>query len=196
MMKVVAINGSARKDGNTAMLIRHVFEELSAAGIETEMIQLAGQPIQGCIACYRCFENKDRRCAAKDDIVNECLPKMAEADGIILGSPTYFAGMSSQLKAFCDRAFYVARANDDLLKRKVGAAVVAVRRGGAVPAFDSINHYFLIAQMVVPGSVYWNVGVGRNIGDVEGDEEGINTMKTLGANMAWLLGKLRDDREA
>jgi multimeric flavodoxin WrbA len=195
-MKVVAINGSARKDGNTAILIGHVFEELNAAGIETEMIQLAGQPIQGCIACYRCFENKDRRCAAKDDIVNVCLPKMAEADGIILGSPTYFAGMSSQLKAFCDRAFFVARANDDLFRRKVGAAVVAVRRGGAVPAFDAINHYLLIAQMVVPGSVYWNLGVGRNIGDVESDEEGVGTMKTLGANMAWLLGKLRNDREA
>jgi len=189
-MKVVAINGSARKDGNTALLVKHVFEELNAAGIETEMIQLAGQPVKGCIACYRCFESKDGQCAQKDDIVNECLPKMAEADGIILASPTYFAGMSAQLKCFCDRAFFVARANDDMFARKVGAAVVAVRRGGAVPAFDSINHYLLIGQMIVPGSVYWNMGIGRDIGEVEGDEEGVKTMKTLGQNMAWLLHKL------
>jgi multimeric flavodoxin WrbA len=189
-MKVIAINGSARKDGNTALLVKHVFEELNAAGIETEMIQLAGQPVKGCIACYRCFETKDRQCAQKDDLVNECLAKMAEADGIILASPTYFAGMSGQLKCFCDRAFFVARANDDLFARKVGAAVVAVRRGGSVPAFDSINHYFLIGQMIVPGSVYWNMGIGRNIGEVEADEEGVKTMKTLGQNMAWLLHKL------
>jgi len=189
-MKVVAINGSARKDGNTAILIRHVFEELNAAGIETEMIQLAGQPVKGCLACYRCFENKDRQCAQKDDVVNECLPKMAEADGIIVASPTYFAGMSGQLKCFCDRAFFVARANDDLFARKVGAAVVAVRRGGAVPVFDAINHYLLIGQMIVPGSVYWNIGIGRNIGEVVGDEEGLRTMKTLGQNMAWLLHKV------
>ena len=189
-MKVVAINGSARKDGNTALLVKHVFEELNAAGIETEMIQLAGRPVKGCIACYRCFENKDRQCAVKDDVVNECLAKMDEADGIILASPTYFAGMTGQLKAFCDRAFFVARANDDMFARKVGAAVVAARRGGAVPAFDAINHYFLIRQMIVPGSVYWNMGIGRDIGDVEGDEEGVGTMKTLGQNMAWLLHKL------
>ena len=189
-MKVVAINGSARKDGNTALLVKHVFEELNAAGIETEMIQLAGRPVKGCIACYRCSENKDRQCAVKDDVVNECLAKMDEADGIILASPTYFAGMTGQLKAFCDRAFFVARANDDMFARKVGAAVVAVRRGGAVPVFDAINHYFLIGQMIVPGSVYWNMGIGRNIGDVEGDEEGVGTMKTLGQNMAWLLHRL------
>ncbi|MBM3498943.1 MAG: flavodoxin family protein [Armatimonadetes bacterium] len=190
-MKVVAINGSARKDGNTALLIRHVFEELNAAGIETELIQLAGKPVKGCIACYRCFENKDRQCAVKDDVINECLAKMDEADGIILGSPTYFADMTAQLKALCDRAFFVARANDDMFARKVGAAVVAVRRGGAVPVFDSINHYFLIGQMIVPGSVYWNLAFGREIGQVEEDEEGLKTMKLLGQNMAWLLAKLR-----
>jgi multimeric flavodoxin WrbA len=189
-MKVVAINGSARKDGNTALLIGHVFEELNAAGIETELIQLAGKPVKGCIACYRCFENKDRQCAVKDDAVNECLARMDEADAIILGSPTYFADMTAQLKALCDRAFFVARANDDMFARKVGAAVVAVRRGGAVHVFDSINHYFLIGQMIVPGSVYWNMGLGREVGEIENDAEGVKTMQLLGRNMAWLLQKL------
>lgn len=189
-MKVVAINGSPRRDGNTAILVRRVFEELSAAGIETEMIQLAGQRIAGCTACYRCFQNKNRRCAVEDDILNECVTKMDEANGIILASPTYFAGMTGQLKAFCDRAFFVSRANGDMFARKVGAAVVAVRRGGAVPVFDAINRYFLISQMVVTGSVYWNFAFGREIGQVEDDEEGLRTMKLLGQNMAWLLHKL------
>lgn len=189
-MKVVAFNGSARKDGNTAALINHVFGELNAAGIETELVQLAGQRIRGCTACYQCFERKDKRCAVDDDIVNECIKKMIEADGIILGSPTYFADLTSELKALIDRAGFVARANGDLFARKVGAAVVAVRRAGAIHAFDSINHFFLIEQMIVPGSIYWNLGMGREKGQVEDDEEGIRTMKTLGQNMAWLLEKL------
>lgn len=189
-MKVVAFNGSARKDGNTAALINHVFGELNAAGIETELVQLAGQRIRGCTACYQCFERKDKRCAVDDDIVNECIAKMIEADGIILGSPTYFADLTSELKALIDRAGFVARANGDLFARKVGAAVVAVRRAGAIHAFDSINHFFLIEQMIVPGSIYWNLGMGREKGQVEDDEEGIRTMKTLGQNMAWLLEKL------
>jgi multimeric flavodoxin WrbA len=189
-MKVVAFNGSPRKDGNTTTLINHVFGELDAAGIETELVQLAGQRIRGCTACYQCFERKDKRCAVDDDIVNECIAKMIEADGIILGSPTYFADLTSELKALIDRAGYVARANDDMFRRKVGAAVVAVRRAGAIHAFDSINHFFLIEQMIVPGSTYWNLGVGREKGEVEEDEEGIRTMKALGQNMAWLLAKL------
>jgi multimeric flavodoxin WrbA len=189
-MKVVAFNGSPRKDGNTTTLINHVFGELDAAGIETELVQLAGQRIRGCTACYQCFERKDKRCAVDDDIVNECIAKMIEADGIILGSPTYFADLTSELKALIDRAGYVARANDDMFRRKVGTAVVAVRRAGAIHAFDSINHFFLIEQMIVPGSTYWNLGVGREKGEVEEDEEGIRTMKALGQNMAWLLAKL------
>ena len=189
-MKVVAFNGSARKDGNTAILINYVLAELRKEGIETEMIQLAGQKIHGCIACYQCLKNKDQQCAVKDDVANDCIGKMAEADGIILGSPTYFSDVTSEMKALIDRSGFVARANGDMFKRKVGAAVVAVRRGGEIHAFDSMNHFFLIEQMIVPGSIYWNMGFGREKGEVEKDEEGIRTMKALGQNMAWLLKKI------
>lgn len=191
-MKVVAFNGSARKDGNTAMLIREVFSELEAEGIETEMVQLAGKTIRGCTACGKCQKNLDKRCAIDNDFANECIERMLEADGIILGSPTYFADVTAEMKALIDRAGYVARANSHMLKRKVGAAVVAARRAGSVHAFDSINHFFLIGQMIVPGSIYWNVGIGRAIGDVEQDEEGLKTMQVLGKNTAWLLKKVKE----
>jgi multimeric flavodoxin WrbA len=191
-MKVVAFNGSARKDGNTAVLIRHVFQELETEGIETELVQLSGSRIHGCIACMKCFENKDQRCSVKSDIVNDCIEKMLDADGIILGSPTYFANVSTEMKALIDRAGMVSRANGDMLARKVGAAVVAVRRAGAIHVFNSINHFFFIGQMIVPGSSYWNLGMGRQKGEVESDEEGIQTMKVLGINMAWLLKKLEE----
>ena len=189
-MKVVAFNGSARKDGNTSILIGYVFRELEKEGIETELIQLSGSRIHGCIACMKCFENKDRRCSVKDDIANHCIEKMLDADGIILGSPTYFANVSTEMKALIDRAGMVARANNDMLTRKVGAAVVAVRRAGSIHVFNSMNHFFFIGQMIVPGSSYWNLGMGRQKGEVEKDEEGIQTMKNLGRNMAWLLKKL------
>ena len=189
-MKVVAFNGSARKDGNTAILINNVFQELDKEGIGTELIQFAGKKIRGCIACMKCFENKDQRCANKDDVLNECLEKMIEADGIILGSPTYFSNVSTEIKALIDRAGLVAIANGHMFKRKVGAAVVAVRRAGSVSVFDAINHFFFINQLIVPGSIYWNMGFGLEKGEVEKDEEGIQTMKVLGENMAWLLKKL------
>ena len=189
-MKVVAFNGSARKDGNTAILIRKVFSELKAAGIETEMVQLAGKKIRGCTACGKCYQNKDKKCVVDNDILNDCLEKMVAADGIILGSPTYFADVTTETKALIDRAGFVARANSDMLGRKVGAAVVAVRRSGAVHVFDSINHFFLISQMIIPGSFYWNVGIGRKPGEVELDSEGLETMQILGRNMAWLLQKI------
>ena len=189
-MKVVAFNGSAQKDGNTAALINVVLGELQTQGIETELFQLAGRKIRGCMACYKCFQNKDQRCAAKGDVLNECIMKMLEADGIILGSPTYFSNVSSELKALIDRAGLVAKANGDMLKRKIGAAVVAVRRAGSIHVFNSINHFFLIGQMIVPGSSYWNMGIGLNKGDVENDQEGIRTMKVLGENMAWLIKQL------
>ena len=188
-MKVVAFNGSARKDGNTAILVRQVFCELEKEGIDTELVQLAGQTIGGCTACGQCFKKKNRRCVVDDDIANQCLEKMVEADGIILASPTYFADVSTELKALIDRAGFVARANDDMLRRKIGAAVVAVRRAGSIHAFDTINHFFLIGQMVIPGSIYWNMGFGLAKGDVKQDEEGLKTMQVLGQNMAWLLKK-------
>ncbi len=190
-MRVIAFNGSPRKDGNTSLLIQRVFVELEKEGIETELVPLAGKKISGCRACFKCFRNRDRRCAVGNDAANKCIEKMILADGIILGSPTYFADVSSQIKALIDRAGLVAKANDDMLARKVGAAVVAVRRAGSLRVFDSINNFFLISQMIVPGSCYWNLGVGLEKGDVNGDEEGIRTMKLLGINMAWLLKKVR-----
>jgi multimeric flavodoxin WrbA len=190
-VKVVAFNGSARKDGNTALLIRRVLQVLEAKGFETEMIQLAGEPIRGCDACRTCYKTKNKRCVIEDDNVNLYIQKMLEADGIILGSPVYFSMMTSEMKALIDRAGYVASANSDMFKRKVGAAVVAVRRAGAIPTFDAINNFFLISQMIVPGSSYWNIGIGRKKGDVEGDKEGMKTMEDLGKNMAWLIKKLK-----
>jgi multimeric flavodoxin WrbA len=189
-MKVVAFNGSARKDGNTAILINQALEELEKQGIETEMIQLSGQRIRGCTACYKCFDNKDKKCAVTEDAMNEYIARMFDADGIILASPTYFADVSSELKALIDRAGLVARANDNMFRRKVGAAIVAVRRAGAIHAFDTINHFFLIGEMIIPGSSYWNVGLGLKKGDAENDEEGLQTMQQLGRNMAWLLKKI------
>jgi multimeric flavodoxin WrbA len=189
-MKVVAFNGSARKDGNTAILIRKVFSELESEGINTELVQLAGKTIRGCTTCRKCYENKDQRCAVDNDILNECIEKMLEADGIILGSPVYFSDVTTEMKALIDRTGYVARANSDMLRRKVGAGIVAARRAGCIHTLDSINHFFLIGQMIVPGSSYWNVGIGRAKGDVEQDEEGMETMQILGKNMAWLLKKI------
>lgn len=189
-MKVIAFNGSARKEGNTSILLNMVFDELKAEGIGTEMYSLAGKPIQGCIACYKCFENKNKRCAVEKDIINECIQKMIEADGILLGSPTYFADVSAGMKALMERCGMVSRANGDMFKRKVGAGVVAVRRAGAMHVFNSLNSFFLIGQMVIPGSSYWNLAIGRQPGEVNNDAEGVQTMKNLGKNMAWLLKKI------
>lgn len=189
-MNVVAFNGSPRKDGNTATLIRAVLRKLQHEGIDTQMIQIGGRKHRGCSACFKCYEKLDRRCAIEKDMVNEWIAAMDGADGIILGSPTYFADLSPELKALIDRAGMVAKANGDMFKRKVGAAVVAVRRAGSVHTFDSINHFFTIGQMIIPGSSYWNVGFGLEKGEAEKDAEGIETMKTLGRNMAWLLKKL------
>lgn len=189
-MRVVAINGSARKQGNTAILIKYVLSELEKVGIKTELIELSGEKIQGCTACYKCFDKKDGHCAVKSDIVNDCIDKMVKADGIILGSPIYFADITAEMKALIERSGMTALANGSMFKHKVGAAVIAVRRGGAIHGFDSINHFFHISQMIVPGSSYWNMGLGRQIGDVQTDEEGIRTMKNLGENMAWLMKKI------
>lgn len=189
-MKVVAFNGSARKDGNTAILLKTVLEELTQEGIRTELVQLFGKGLQGCTACYKCFERKDGRCAVEKDKMNSYLAKMVEAHGILLGSPTYFSDVSVNMKALIERCGMVSRANGHLLKRKVGAAVVAVRRAGAIHAFSSINYFFTIGQMIIPGSSYWNVGIGKEPGEVNNDTEGMETMRVLGQNMAWLLKKL------
>lgn len=191
-MKVVAFNGSARKGGNTEQLVGYVFEELEKEDIETELINLAGLHPHGCIACYQCFKKKNRRCIVDADCINDCIEKMDAADGIILASPTYFADLSSELKALIDRTGMVSRANGDMYRRKVGAAVVARRRGGAIHAFDSINHFFTIGQMITVGASYWNIGIGREKGEVKGDEEGVATMRNLGQNMAWLLKKINE----
>ena len=189
-MKVLALNGSPRKNGNTAILIDMVLAELEKAGIETERVQLGGKAIHGCTACRKCFENKNMRCVIENDILNEVVAKMAEADGIIIGSPTYFANVTAEVKALIDRAGLVAIANGRILQHKVGLGVVAVRRAGAANVFDAINKFFFINQMIVPGSVYWNLGIGLDEGDVNDDEEGKNTMRVLGENMAWLMGKI------
>jgi multimeric flavodoxin WrbA len=189
-MKVIAFSGSARKDGNTAILVRHVFAELEKEGIKTELVQLAGERVRGCAACFQCWQRKDGACVVNDDCINDCIEKMKLANGIILASPTYFADITSEIKALIDRSGMVARANGDMFRRKAGAAVIAVRRAGAIHAFDSLNHFFLISQMIIPASSYWNIGIGRQIGEVENDEEGVQTMKSLGENMAWLMKRI------
>jgi multimeric flavodoxin WrbA len=186
-MKVVAFNGSARRGGNTAILLGHVLGELQKEGIETELVEMSGEEIHGCLACRKCSVRQDRHCSQAGDAGNLYIDKMVAADGILLGSPVYVSDIAPNLKALIDRACLVTRANGSLLRRKVGAAVVAVRRAGAIHALDSLDHFFLINEMIIPGSSYWNIGIGRDIGDVEKDEEGIRTMKTLGQNMAWLL---------
>lgn len=191
-MKAVAFCGSARKEGNTYQLLNAVFDELEKQGIETELIELCGKTVKGCIGCFGCFKNKDGKCVVANDCINECLAKMAGADVVLLGSPTYFADISPEMKALIDRCGMVSRANDDMLKRKIGAGVIAVRRAGAIHALDSLNHFFLISQMIVVGSSYWNIGIGREKGEVTEDIEGMETMKTLGANIGWLLHQIHN----
>ena len=190
-MKAIAFNGSPRKGGNTEFLLKKVLEPISEAGIETELVQIGGKPVRGCMACYKCRENKNSRCAINTDMVNECIGKMIQADAIILGSPTYFAGMTSEMKALIDRAGFVAGSNGRMFARKIGAGVVVHRRGGATSVLDSINHMFLISRMIVPGSTYWNFGVGREKGEVENDSEALANMKDLGETIAWLVKSLR-----
>ncbi len=190
-MQVLGINGSPRKQGNTADMIRTVFEELETEGIATEFYQLGARILRGCTGCRMCFERRDETCRYGDDGMNEVIAKMKAADGIIIGSPTYFADLTAEVKALIDRAGYVGLSNGGMWRRKVGAAVVAVRRAGAVHVFDSINHFFFINQMIVPGSSYWNLGVARDPGEFSQDQEGVATMRNLGCNMAWLLKKLK-----
>ncbi len=190
-MKVLAINGSPRKDGNTRLLLEKALEPIKEAGIETEIFQLGGQAVRGCTACGKCAENQDKKCVITSDCINECIGKMIEADGILLGSPTYFSDMTSEMKALIDRAGYVGLANGGLMRRKIGAAVVAVRRGGGTNVMDNINKLFLISEMIVPGSTYWNFAFGRNKGEAANDDEGLRNMHNLGSTVAWLLKSLK-----
>ena len=187
-MKALAINGSPRKGGNTEILLRKVLEPLAAAGHKTDFMQVGGTRIRGCTACGACGRLLNKRCVIEDDIFNLAFAKMLEADAIVIGSPVYFADVTAETKALIDRAGRVARTNGGLLWRKIGAAAVAARRGGAIHAVDAINHLYLANQMVVPGSTYWNFGLGRDPGDVLADEEGLANMKDLGEQIAWLLG--------
>jgi len=184
-LKVVAVNGSPRDEGNTSILIRRILDELEHEGIATELVRIGGRRIRGCTACRRCFESRDRRCVVDDDIVNDCIAKMIEADGIVLGSPVYFLDVTSEMKALIDRAGMVARANDALFRRKVGTAAVAVRRSGANHTVDTILHFMLYSGMTVPGAPV--IGLGREIGDVLTDEEGLMRARETGRELAWLL---------
>jgi multimeric flavodoxin WrbA len=185
-MKAVAMNGSPRKGGNTEMLLKQVLAPLAAAGWHIELIQVGSAPIRGCRACYHCFDTKDSRCSQADAFFNECFGKMVAADAIILSSPTYFTDASAEMKALLDRAGLVALANGGLFRGKIGAAVVAVRRGGGTHAFDTMNHMFLMSGAIVPGSTYWNLGFGREKGEVAKDDEAARNMKDLGQTIAWL----------
>lgn len=190
-MKVVAFNGSPRVDGNVSILIRKVFEPLNEAGIETELVLIGGKPVRGCAACMSCRTKTPGRCVFNDDFVNEAAQKCREADGIILASPTYYANVSTETKAFIDRVGYLL-GPEGALKRKPAAAVVSARRGGATAVFDAINRFFLINGMLVVGATYWNMGYGREKGECLNDAEGLRNMRALGENFAWVLQKLQN----
>lgn len=187
-MKVLGINGSARRNGNTAMIMNIVLDELHKCGIKTELIQLADSMIQPCKGCFACRGNGN--CIFKNDPFADIFEKMVQADGILLGSPVYSADVSANMKAFLERGGVVSATNPKLLEHKVGAAVAAVRRGGGMNAVDTMNHFFLNKEMIVVGSTYWNMVYGKDIGDVLKDDEGMKNMQNLGQNMAWLLQRI------
>lgn len=187
-MKVIAINGSARKDGNTAVLLNTVLAQLQAAGMETELIQLAGETVSPCKACWACGGKGN--CVHKADAFCAVFEKMKQADGILLGSPVYSANVSASMQALLERSAVVADMNPGLFTRKVGAAVAAARRAGGMQAVDTMNHFFLNHEMFIAGSTYWNMGYGQLPGDVRADGEGIANMCNLGRNIAFLLNAI------
>lgn len=192
-MKVIAFNGSPHPYGNTAEAIGIVFKELEKEGIETEMIQVGGQKIYGCLGCRKCIEMKNKHCIRKDDDVNTFIDKMLEADGIIIASPVYLSNVTSEIKALMDRATFVGKANDFMFRGKVGAPVVVATKAGTTFTYSAINLMFGISQMVTIGSIHWNLALGKEPGDIYKDEEGIRTFQVLGNNMAWLLKKLKGE---
>lgn len=189
-MKVVAFNGSPNKEGNTFRLLSIVAGELEKEGIEVEIIHIGSKLLHGCMGCRKCAQMQNQCCIITKDDMNLWISKAVAADGLLFGSPTYFANVTTQMKALIDRMGYVCKANGGLLRGKVAAPVVAVRRAGALPVIDAINHFLLISEAVIPGSTYWNFAIGRNPGDVDTDAEGINTMHTLGQNFASLMKKI------
>lgn len=195
-MKVVAISGSPNRNGNTAEAIQIVAKELNAEGIDVEVLQVGHKSIRGCIACGGCAKAQNEKCVFPDDFVNDYLHKMKEADGIILASPVYYSAISGNMKCFLERAFYVAGVNGGMLRHKVGASMVVVRRSGGLPAFEQLNNFLLYSEMVIPSSVYWNVIHGRVAGDVQHDPEGVQILQVLGQNMAWLLKSLDHSKES
>lgn len=194
-MKVVAFNGSPRKEGNTFHAIKIVADELQKEGIETEIVHVGNKTIKGCIACGYCVKHKNEECVMKDDGVNDWIQKMKEADGIILGSPVYYSAIAGTMKSFLDRAFYVTGVNDGMLRHKVGASVVAVRRSGGLPTFNQLNNYINYSEMIMPTSNYWNVIHGTKPGEALQDEEGVQIMRVLGKNMAWVMKLVENGKD-
>jgi len=188
-MHVVAFNGSPKKEENTYQAIKIVADSLEKEGISTEIIHVGNKTIRGCIACGGCIKNKNEKCVI-DDEVNGWIQKMKSADGIIIGSPVYYASIAGTMKCFLDRAFYVGGVNNGLFRHKVGASVVAVRRSGGVATYDHLNHYLTIGEMFLPTSNYWNVIHGRSPGEALQDAEGVQAMDVLGKNIAFLLKQL------
>ena len=184
-MKIFAVNGSPRPAGNTFRMLETVLGVGKAAGFETEIFQAGGLPVRGCMACGECSKTIGR--CSIDDWMHEVYEKMKAADAIVLGSPTYFSDLTPELKAVIDRCGYVSRRDGNAFSRKIGAAVTAVRRAGGIHTLNSIQHFFLINDMIVPGSSYWNMSLSAAQGDFDKDEEGIRTMTRLGENIVWLL---------
>jgi multimeric flavodoxin WrbA len=194
-MKVVAFNGSPKKNGNTYEAIKAVAEELKTENIDVEIVHVGNKVIRGCMACGGCARNMNEKCVMQNDEVNDWIQKMKDADGIILGSPVHYSAIAGTMKSFLDRAFYVTSVNNGMLRHKVGASVVAVRRSGGVPTFTQLNNYLNYSEMLMPTSNYWNVVHGTAPGEAVQDEEGMQIMRVLGKNMAWLL-KLADSGKA
>jgi multimeric flavodoxin WrbA len=190
-MKVVAVNGSPRAEGNTWHALQMVGSKLTAQGIDFEILHIGNKAVRGCMACGKCSQTKNEKCTITTDPLNEWIQTLKSADGIILASPVYYAGIAGTMKCFLDRAFYVAGSNGNLFRHKVGASVVALRRSGGSATFDSLNHYLHYAEMLVATSNYWNIIHGRAAGDAEHDAEGRQIMEILSSNMAWML-KMRE----
>lgn len=187
-MKVVAINGSPKSNGNTAQALQILLDEVQKQGIETELITIGQKTIHGCIGCMKCREAQNGKCPTfPNDAVNEIMPKLVDADAIVLGSPTYFAGVNGTMKSFLDRVFYVSLANGGLFRLKFGAALVVLRRGGGTAAFDELNKFFQISEMTIASGCYWSAVHGLIPGELNQDFEGLRIARVQGRNLAYLL---------